>query len=518
MTESQESLQDKIIRLSSKGHGVIDVALIYVSPDRMRKDSAVVRKHIDEDLAPSIAEKGLIQPPTIHLFDAPRKFEGSDQAYAGELIAGWCRLQACIALGLTAVPYNSRERLTPDQCLELELEENDVRLDMTWQDRALGIRTIHLKKKREASANGTTWGYRESGRLLGMAFGQICDIVKVAEALPGDPELYAASNVHEAMKILMARKEDAIISSIASGTLSEISITRPSAAAIQRLSERGISISPMATLSPVAVGTSSRSEPLRPVAQEPSYQIDLSQMLFNMDNRDWFEKAEAESVDLVYTDIPYGIDMDNLDFGAEDLERVRDAHDVEENVDQMAGFLKGAFKVLKPNKYCLFWYDIKHQEKLHQWALDAGFTVQPYPIVWCKEHPCRNRAAGTWWTKAIEYVFVCRKGTGTLRMAQTRNWILADGSAERKTQRNPFSKPFAVSKMILDAVTVPGDTVLDCYAGEGSLVRCALTMGRKILAVEKERHHFERLTEHVKKVISSLTRDKASFDISEEDE
>lgn len=504
-----ETLQEQILRRSSTGHGVISIAQIYISPERMRKDSPTVRKHIDEDLCPSIAEKGLIQPPTIHLFDTLKEIDG--RTYAAELIAGWCRLQAFIALGLEFIPYNSRAKLTPDQLLELELEENDVRLDMSWQDRCLGIRAIHLKKKYEASKNGTSWGFRESGRLLGMALGHIHDIITVAEALPGDEELNSASNIYDAMKILMARKEDAIVAELANAALGSTSIKPLTGKQIQTLSERGITISPMAN-KPV-VSTSSVSEPLPQVQQETNYKIDLSKMLFNMDNKEWFAQAEPESVDLVYTDIPYGIDMDNLDFGADDLERVRDAHDVDENVSQMGPFLRNAFKVLKPNKYCLFWYDIKHQEKLHQFALDAGFTVQPYPIIWCKEHPCRNRAAGTWWTKAVEYVFVCRKGTGTLRMAQTRNWYLADGSAERRTQRNPFSKPFAVSKPLLEATTVPGDKVLDCYAGEGSLVRCALTMGRQIVAVEKEKHHFDRLTEHVKKVISSLTRDKASYEL-----
>ena len=57
---------------------------------------------------------------------------------------------------------------------------------------------------------------------------------------------------------------------------------------------------------------------------------------------------------------------------------------------------------------------------------------------------------------------------------------------QRQTQRNPFAKPFAVSKEVIGAVCIPGDVVVDCYAGEGSLVRCALNMGMQIRAIEKK--------------------------------
>jgi DNA modification methylase len=511
----QETIQQKVLRLSSSAHGVINIDEVYVDESRIRKDDDKVRRYIDEELAPSIAEKGVIQPSTIHKCAEPITHKGVIYEY--ELVAGWCRMQACAALGLKQIPYNLQEKLTGDQLLELELEENEIRLDMTWQDRCLAIEKIHKRKAREHGAVGEKWGYRETGKLLGVSYGNVSDTLKIAGYLRnGDGEVNAAGSMGEAMNILLKRKEQALID--------DLSARAMPATAKKRTVGHVTTANPIGDLTPSPVSApvprGSESESVIKKSMVEKYEVDLSDMLFNMPNEEWFAGADAESVDLVYTDIPYGIDMDNLDFQPNkekgdkvqgDLASVYDEHDVDENVEQMKPFLEGAYKVLKDGKYCVFWYDIKHQEKLHKWALEAGFTVQPYPLIWCKEHPCRNRAGNIWWTKSIEYVFVCRKGKGTLRSPQTRCWFLADGSAERKTQQNPFSKPFAVSKQIIEPLTIPGDLVLDCYAGEGSLVRCALNMGRRVIAVEKKKEHFVRLQEHVRKVYVTMTNDKVKF-------
>lgn len=490
------NLQESIISKSSRGEGLAPISSIVIPPDRIREDTSAVQRYIDEDLAPSIVENGIIQPPVLHL--------ESDGSFT--LIAGWCRLTASKALGLTEIPYCTRQHMEEDERIAVELEENDCRLGMTWQERCLAIEKVHNKRRHKAQAEGDSWGVKQSGRLLGVSAAQVSNVLKVAEALrTGDTEISKASNISEAHKIFAARKEDDIISSLAASA----GLPSPKKRKDSALpSSSGIDLS--SVLSPST--TSSESESLVKKSMVTEDVVNLGEILFNMDNREWFDQQEDESIDLIYTDIPYGIDMDNLDFGADDLERVSGAHDVEENLDQMPVFLANAYRVLGEQGYCLFWYDLAHHEKLLNWAEEVGFTVQPYPLIWCKEHPVRNRAAGTWWTKSVEYVFVARKGTATLRRPQVRNWMLADGSAERKTQRNPFSKPFAVSKWILEAVTVPGMTMCDPYAGEGSLVRCAMQMGLKVKAIEKEKHHFDRLTEHVKQVISNMTRDRVTFE------
>lgn len=496
------SLPDLILSRSSKGVGLVAISDVYLDPDRLRKPSPSVTAYIEEDLMPSITEHGIIQPPVIHICEPPMQVDGRSYPYI--LIAGGCRTEACIKLGLTHIPYNTRENLTTDELIELEQEENVTRLNMTWQDRVLGIAKVHQLRSTKAKAEGHAWGQKQTGKLLKCSHGHINSALAIAACLKsGDTEVIAAPNFSKAQEILLGRKEDALIASMAASSAPTSTAPRATPAMGPMREPSGISVTT------AAIPTKSKIDILPAFKQD--LDIDLSQMLFHMDNKDWFDQRADESVDLIYTDIPYGIDMDNLDFNSTDLDRVADEHDVDENVAQMEPFLKNAFRVLKDQKYLVFWYDLAHHEKLLNWGKAAGFTVQPYPLIWCKEHPCRNRAGNVWWTKSVEYVMVMRKGSATLRSAQTKCYFLADGSAERNTQRNPFSKPFAVSKQIITPLAIPGDTMVDPYAGEGSLIRCGITMGLKVIGVEKSGLHFPRLTEHVKQTYGSMTRSGVTF-------
>ena len=465
----------------------------------MREDTPAIRRKIDEELAPSILEIGLIHPPVLNF--SLEGFDREGQRWNYELIAGWCRLQACIALGMTLIPYNTRDNISIDELLEVELEENLRRSSMTWQENVLGIAKIHFLKSTTSKAENKKWGQKQTGALLGCSHGHVGSCLTVARAIRSqDKEIISAANMSDALRILVGRKEDAVIESMVASALPTARRASPSMGPVRDTS--GINLTE-------AASTPVTSDVIPVIEQELS--VNLNHMLFNMDNKDWFDQQPDESVDLVYTDIPYGIDMNNLDYSSNDLDRVADEHNVEENLAQMPIFLKNAYRILRKQKYCIFWYDLVHHEKLISWGKEAGFDVQTSPLVWAKTHPVKNRAAGKWFAGATEMVMVMAKGTATLRQVQTRNWFCEDGSAERKTQRNPFAKPFSVSKVIIDATTIPGDIMVDCYAGEGSLVRCALNMGRQIRAVEKSQLHFPRLVEHVKKTVSVLTRDKAKF-------
>src|SRR6056300_111065 len=499
-------LYKKILAKSTTGTGTIPIEEIHIAPERAREDTPEVRRYIDEELIPSIVDNGLIHPPVLNFKD------DLPEGKRCELVAGWCRTTAFQMLGLTEIPYTYRENMSNVEYREVELEENFRRKDMTWQEKVCAVADIHKLKAQKAGAEGTKWGQAHTGKLLGTSAGHINNCLKIAASIKShDEEIKNAAGVQECLQIYLKRKDDKLASYIAEQAGVQTTKASPITGAGPIRGEAGINLSDVVD---TASQTSSSVESVSTtstIEYTQNTKFDLSKIIYNEDNRDWFSRQKPESVDLVYTDIPFGIDMDNLDFNASDLDRVAEAHDVEENIEQMPVFLDNAYNVLKDGKYCAFWYDLAHHEKLLNWGKDIGFSVQPYPLVWCKTHPCRNRAGNIWWTKAVEYVMVMRKGQATLRNPQTKNYYLADGSAERKMQRNPFSKPFEVSKQVIEPLGIPGDFMVDPYAGEGSLVRAGLNMGFQVVGIEKEKTHYDRMGEHVRNVLTAMTRGKAQF-------
>ena len=145
------------------------------------------------------------------------------------------------------------------------------------------------------------------------------------------------------------------------------------------------------------------------------------------------------------------------------------------------------------------------------WAHKAGFKVQRWPLIWFKSHPCINNAAQYNFTKDFEVALVCRKGNATLIKPQQTSVITANGAVERKMYRNPFAKPFEVWKWLFEAVALPGQTVGDFFAGEGSMPRAAINCGLRPIVVEKSDKHYPALIENVKEAYKLVTRGKAQF-------
>lgn len=449
---------------------------------RQRKEDVETLLHI-ADLEASIKRIGLIQPPVVEVLSHPRggvNIFNENIVSDKLLIAGWCRTNALKNLGQETFPYCLRESLSLVKQKELEFEENFWRKSMSWQDNVCAIADIHKLHTDGAKRESTSWGYRETGKLLRKTHGYVNYSVKLAEYIrAGDSEIINCDGVVAAMDILSQRKED---------EAAKIIENRRTANLLQFPLDIDLPTSP--TIIPANE------------ASKPTINFPLSQKCLHIDCHDYFAACEPDTFDLIYTDIPFGIEMDDLT-GRVDMERVNHSHDVDENLSQMPRFINGAFKVLKNNSYLLFWYDLKHHEKLLAWLQEAGFTTQDWPLLWLKTHGCKNRASHCWWTKNFEYIMVARKGTATLRNPQQSAYFSADGRTDRGKQSHPFSKPIEVSKHFLSPLVVEGMKVLDCYAGQGSLVEAMLQMHLDVTCIENDPIHFPYLIERYRTILSS---------------
>lgn len=106
---------------------------------------------------------------------------------------------------------------------------------------------------------------------------------------------------------------------------------------------------------------------------------------------------------------------------------------------------------------------------------------------------------------------ILRKGDAVLRCPQTQGHIVADGSLEAKMYANPFSKPFAVWKKLIDAVATEGQKVLDPFGGEFSFHRAAINSGIDATSIEKVETHYNRGLEGIRTMLKQSTGGHAVF-------
>ena len=458
-----------------------------------------------------VASGYLIHPPTV-----TRRQDGK---YT--LIAGGRRTAAMVMLGLTEIPVVCLEDMPLSKIVELEGEENFRRLDMNWHEKVYIICRAHELKQAEADASASSWGMKDTGALLGVSVASVSHAYQIRVYLQkDDKEILDAPSLKAAYEILLKRKENEAIRLTSAITSVPSNLITPGAvgnintdAMLDAMLSNVTFDSGEEDCSDTVISLESLMAPEErkdaPIILEVK-DFPISKMFFNGDFREVIANFQNESVDHVVTDIPYGIDLDNMD-RIKDIDTVVNTHHVEQNVEMMPVFLREAYRVLKPNGYCVFWYDLDHHEKLHAWAKEVGFSAQRWPLVWHKLHPCINNAATKNFTKNVEFAMVLRKGNAVLNKAQSTCVVAADHTVERKMYDNPFAKPAAVWRFIHNAIAYKGQTTLDPFGGQFSQALAAIDDGLTPIVIEIDPDHFLKGVNTFKNKVKVITNGSATF-------
>ncbi len=465
------------------------------------------------DLYENITRLGLIHPPTVS--------ERDDGMYT--LIGGGRRTAAMESGGNEWIPVLSYEKLPLHQIVEMEGDENNKRKDWDWQERVMWIARSHELRSLANTDDNKTWGMSQTGQLLGVSTASVSHAYQIrAFLVAGDPEISNAPTLKAAYELLLTRKERealALTSSfsgnvgkVLTGFIGDVNVD-------DMVGDIFSSPAPNQTLTKderADAGLLSLEDLMsadEPAVQKPVLDakvFELSKMFHLGDSMVLLPQFTAGTIDHVVTDIPYGIDVENMET-IKGLEDMKETHDADQNVSMMLPFLRESFRVLKPNGYCVFWYDLDHHEKLQNWAREVGFSVQRWPLVWHKLHPCRNNAATKNYTKNVEFAMVLRKGNASLLSAQSSCVVAGDGTAERKLYDNPFAKPAVVWRFIYQAIASKGQVVLDPFVGEMSSVRAAIDLGLTPMGIELDKNRYLAGLNAVKNKLADISGGSAIF-------
>lgn len=457
--------------------------------ERLREDSPAVRQKV-EDIAKSIKSLGPLQPIVV-----------DDQ---NKLIDGGCRCKAYELLGVDEVPFVRRFKVTEGKRLTLEVEANLRRSDLTWQEKAKAIATVHELKEDDAQEKGETWGQRATGSLLDVDVASVNNAVKVYSYLKKkDPEILAAATMKAALVILAERKRNEAIKhrlNVTNEPPAPEVIIKPITFALSK---------PVASLSPASPAITTVQ---KDAVKLPSKHVDLSQMLYNTDCVSWMLSAPKDSVDVIVTDIPYGIDVNNME-DILNIDMMRSTHDLNANVELMPKFIHAAYQVLRPNSYLIFFYALQHHEKLRDWGIETGFNVQDWPLLWLKPHSCKNNAPQCNWTKSFEPVMIMKKGSPVLHTKMTKCHFEVDGMPDKKQQSNPFAKPLEfLSQMIFKPLGLPpGAICLDPFAGEGSILSAAVLHRLQPIGLELDTQRFPALVSRMQRLYKNVLNSAVDF-------
>lgn len=466
-------------------------------------------------LAEDITSHGLIHPPTVW-----RKPDGD---YV--LMAGGRRTAAMRILGCTHIPVSVRsEPLTEHELLEIELVENTGRKNFTWQEEVKLIEKAHTAYTNAHRKTIKNWGTRHTGKLLGKSSSHVSHALLVARELrSGNAEVIKSDSIASAYRILLKQRED-LANTIAASRLRDTikssnvpkapikGLTIPSSLTAVRDATSFDDVFDLDTSIENLFGDDLVARPDSSAVVNffgGMTDFPLSKWFHHGDTYEWMASLPAESVDHIITDPPYGIDIHD-DF-MQDKSEIAAEHDREDNIANFPLMIELFYRMLKPDAYCILFFDYEHYELLVSLAKAVGFRVQIHPFIWHKTHTCKNTAPHQNFTKNHEPALILKKGSPTLNSNGIPALISANGQLERKLYTNPFAKPFDVWKALITAVARPGQIVADPFAGQNSCPRALINLGITPLACEKVRNHYDRGLNNVRELIEDLTQKRATF-------
>jgi len=375
-----------------------------------------------KELGESIEKFGLIQPIVVTMVDG-----------TPTLVAGARRLLACTQIGMGEIDVVLFENLDDLTRREIELEENIRRKQFTWQEELRATEElVEIKKQRLGKG---FWSVdarvgKEVAESLHVSEATVSQDSQLAKALDKYPELQqeeSKTKAYKRYKQILNREALAIISKTISG-----------------------------------------GEDL---------------WMYNGDCREILKNVATESVGLVLTDPPWGVEV----FGIYDSELPLYDDSPDRAFEVLEGILPEIKRVMKPNAHAYVFFATKFYILTYN-LLSKFFDVEEIPLVWVKPSAL-NTSPQARFAVNYETIFFCQKGKRQLYKPS----FAALPFPNPLNKIHPNQKPQELMEHLIEVSSIPGEVVLDPFAGSGVVGKAALKLKRKTILIEESEEIFNAM-------------------------
>jgi ParB/RepB/Spo0J family partition protein len=363
------------------------------------------------------------------------------------LIAGGRRLAACLAGGFQAKICYADE-MDPLTLKELELEENIQRKALTPAEECFAIDSlVQLKQKKYGKpTQGRTGGYtlENAAEAIGKTKGNVIEAIQMADMLRQFPDLSQGK------------------------TKSEI---KRSYKGLQRIQQNITALTDFKTK----------------LKDEKRFN------LVNMPAETHLPSMKTNSINLLFTDPPYGIDIDKNAMttgGKTGGNLTNTGITYEDNLAYATKLLttlaEESYRITKESghAYIFCGRDRFIFALLYDLMLKAKWDVLKWPIVWVKGNSGQNNQPDRWPSSAYEAILFARKPSSKVILQGKPDWIQCD-IVPHGQKTHQAEKPVTLCKELINRVALPGDTLYDPFAGSGAIIQAACEM--KLIATGCEK-------------------------------
>jgi DNA modification methylase len=371
------------------------------------------------------------------------------------LVAGGRRLRACRALadrgrtikGLQPgfILCAERNNLPVHTKLLLEAEENFRREDYTVQEKAKNIRAFHELMVRVSAEKGAVWTQEMTALSMSITPATISLYLSVESMMDKHESVAGAATLTAAVKRVRVIKTH------------ENRIAAAKAAPVEH------------------------HDALRRAGE----------IIRHGDARTLIVDVPDSSCDLVFFDPPWGDNVSRK--SAVHHEAFDDS--TEYSNELVSALLPQLYRVLKQDRYIIYWYRQWAYEQAKADLFKAGFTMKwsLTPCIWYKPDKVSdaNRHPEKVLNDAYETFLIACKGDPVFYEREVNN-VFPYNRVLRGGVIHPTEKPIELVDRLVRMCTVPGEVVLDPTAGSAVTLDAAVRASRRAKGFELSEEYYGR--------------------------
>ncbi len=316
--------------------------------NRQRSDLSKI-----DELAESIKRLGLIHPIVI---------TRDNRLVSGERrLTAWAHLSEEHDGGVIGffdnIPVHYVDELDEYELSAIELEENVKRSNIDWKDSAVAIFNYNKLRERD----NDRWTHEQTADSLGMSPQQVSKWLQIArEIKSGNTRILEATNPHQAYNIIQRKQQRAIDTE-----LSQMDIVTTPGGDIPK--DNGT-----ATTAP-------HMDDKPAISATNSVEKDI----LKKDFIKWLKTYKGRRFNFLHCDFPFGIGLHKSKQGhAKDWTEYKDDPDTYWGLCN--SLIENHEKILFPSSHIMFWFSMTYYTKTLGLFNQAGFVVNPFPLVWHK--------------------------------------------------------------------------------------------------------------------------------------
>jgi len=355
-----------------------------------------------------------------------------------ELLAGYRRLKAWEANGNTHIHVTVQDEEPSELEQELlELDENIQRLDLTWQEKQRTIARIdELRRKTDPN-----WNQAKTAAVAGLqSQSKVSEALHLTKMMDIFPEIAKAKTKRQAE-----------------------SISKQKAKTIIRTQE--IKANPVVYRNAADAVRMGKAEEL-------------------------ILKVPDEYVHHCVTDGPFGIHYDQRQAGVDGAHEAYE--DSPESYRERTAILAGElFRVLKPDAFVVWFLAHDHLDWTKEQFRSAGFVVDPVPLVWDRsEGRSYSIRPDRWFGKAYDIAIHAIKGDPDMQVrSRPHGNVFRFKPVSTGDKDHIVERPIELYQELIKCISIPGELILDCFGGTGSVAAAAASLQRQHLTFELNPNH-----------------------------